>query len=298
MRTSPGLWSIWAVALGAAVGIPVAMGAMIVLCRKDLIDERYEFRARYSSIAHLVLYAVVLLILILSCILFSRPDPDLLLYLLIAVAFGLAFGFCAGAAAYSHANLRRVVGTFQPTHRGARKITIVVRQEGAHLWSLHIVGDGDLWRGVIYRICAWFRLFGCKGWRELVHSTKELRALRQKLIEIAHGLVVEAERRGERDFSLILASPLLAGPRRQLRKDLREKFSCHPTEEWEFRRVKRTLSRVEVVLGKLGYGWKLRRSRRRILAEGVQFWNRTGPRPGPVSDAYRMVPRGRRVIRS
>ncbi|ADP20137.1 MULTISPECIES: hypothetical protein [Achromobacter] len=286
----PVLFALLTVVVAVGGGLSAGFGAMGTLCGKDRIAGRYEFRLNYNRIVHLLCMVVLSLFVVLVYLWSTRTYVDPLVFVLSVSGFFAVSFFVVGVHLYRKTRQKRVVGTFLPTHIGAREIKIVATQEGPQLWSLHFTGDNDVWHGFIYRLCARFHLFGCVGTRKLVLGLAELLQLTRKLIEVSHELVTEAERNEERGYSLILASPLLPG-REKLLNALRKKFAVPPTEEWDFHPVKRTLSSFELAVGKDTFGWKLRRGCDDILAEGVQIWHRSLPRPGPVSNDEQNVSR-------
>lgn len=279
----------WAlpVVLAAAVGVCAGYRGISVLFRKDRAAGRYEFSVGENGFVHAAAGLAFLAAVVLPFYLvYFNPYPDPLEFRLISVAFVFLFGFIVGVQLCWAITCKRKVRTYVPSHEGAREIQILAKQEGPLLWSLHIKGQWDVALGLRHRLLACLRLSGCEGWRRLVHSKVDQRQFAQTLIEVAQDLVAEAERKGERGYSLILASPLLPG-RKKLFEAIREKLKSYPTEEWDFQPVKRRLSLFQLVVGKSVYGWKLRSDRTRILAEGVQIWHQSRPRPGPVRDACR-----------
>lgn len=293
LSTSPWVsflsWAL-AVVVVAAVGVGAGYRGISVLCRKDRAAGRYEFSVGENGFVYVAAGLVFLPAAVLSFYLYYfNPYLDPLTFLPISIAYFFLLGFIVGAWRYWMIKCKRKVSTYVPSHEGAREIQILAKQEGPFLWSLHIKGQWDVALGLLHRLRACSPLSKCEGWRRLVHSKVEQRQFAQKLIDVAQDLVAEAERNGERGYSLILASPLLPG-REKLFEALREKLKSCPTEEWDFQPVKRRLSLFQLVVGKSVYGWKLRRDRTRILAEGVQIWHQSHPRPRPVRDACRDRP--------
>lgn len=279
-------WAL-AVVLAAAVGFFVGYGAISVLRRNDRVAGRYEFSVLESRFVGVVTgLAFPPAVASQFYLFFVNPYVDWLVHLLASAGFFLTVGFLAGVLRVQMFKCSRTVGTFLPSHKRAREIRILVKQEGPLLWSLHIKSRWDVELGLCHRLCARLHLFGFEGWRRLVHSKVDQRQFVLNLIEIAVDLVREAERNGERGYSLILASALLPG-RETMFEALREKLNTYPTEDWDVQPVKRTLSRLQLVVGKSAYGWKIRSGRARILAEGAQIWHRSRPRPWPVRDSCR-----------
>ncbi len=279
-------WAL-AVVLPAVVGFSASYRAISVLRRNDRAAGRYEFRVLESRFVRVVTgLAFPPAVAFQFYVFFVNPYVDWLVHLFASAGFFLIGGLLAGVLRVQMFKCSRTVGTFLPSHKRAREIRILVKQEGPLLWSLHIKSQWDVALGLCHRLCARLHLFGFKGWRRLVHSKVDQRQFVLKLIEVAVDLVREAELNGERGYSLILASALLPG-RETMFEALREKLNTHPTEDWDVQPVKRTLSLLQLVVGKSAYGWKIRSGRARILAEGAQIWHRSRPRPWPVRDACR-----------
>ncbi|WP_025139599.1 hypothetical protein [Achromobacter sp. DH1f] len=240
----------FALVLCAASMIVIVWGwwAAHGLCLKDMAQGRRAFRAHPKHYRFTLLIAAALLPLLIDEMAGDERLPLILTYIVGAV---LITGLYGGVLLYFIGRLNWTVETFGA---GLGRILITKAWDGPHLWSLHFSGADlpTLLRAVKHRLLVLCRRR--RGNFRLLNTYSDTRRLMATLEQVALQVLDGAVRSGQREFCLVLASPLL-WQREGLVRRLEQTLIGQPDSPWQARRVEHKLAALEAGYGRFLFGW-------------------------------------------